>query len=200
MRYGFVVSLAVLLAACGDASGPGPGSSDGVVVFDLGDGGGFSASGDLELDQGIPIFGDWAVAADPDSLGGLVITAFQASDTAGRGDLFVLQLHPAREGAFTPCGSDQDCHGRLFLDWRLDFAGYGDWFEIVSGSVEVEELTGSRVRGSFSFTLRDDGGAGSTVLAIEAGSFDVPVDERVGGLLCSIPPSAGCLFTQRSRR
>jgi hypothetical protein len=136
---------------------------------------------------------DWAVAADPDSVGGVLVTAFRVSETEGVGDLFLLQLQPARSGSFAPCGPNEACRGRLFRGWRTDLSGYDDWYEITSGTVDVEALGPSRVRGTFRFDLRDDGGSGNAVLAIEGGMFDVPIDDRVGGIICGLPPFSGCL-------
>ena len=191
-----VPALLLILAtfsvtACDDTTEPEP--TDDGLSFMIGDAE-FSASGDLELDGGQLPSEDWAVAADPDSIGGIVVMAFRATvDEPGSGTLFVLQLRPARDGTFTPCSPDDECHGRLFIGWHTDYTGYDEWYEIVSGSVEVDELSASRIRGTFRFTLRDEGGAGSTTIEIADGAFDVPIDERAGGVICGIPPSQGCL-------
>jgi len=192
LAVAFIALLAMIpTAACNDPVGSTP--IEGRVGFTFGGGTGqFSAAGDLVLDQGIPNFDEWAVAADPDSVGGIVITAFQPSTTQGEGDLFILQLRPARTGGFAPCAPNAQCHGRLFRGWKIDLTGFAEWFEIVSGSVDVDQLSESRIRGSFQFTLRDNGGQGTNILTIENGSFDVPVSDAAGQLLCSVPPVAGC--------
>jgi hypothetical protein len=58
---------------------------------------------------------------------------------------------------------------------------------------EVEELTPTHVRGTFTFTFTNDGGGGSTDLYAFGGRFDVPFDGRAGGMVCGLPPSVGCL-------
>jgi hypothetical protein len=186
------VAATAAVAACDDSTGPA--SGDAGVAFDL-DGVSFAALGDLVIDiEGRPApDADWAVAADPDSVGGVVVTAFRVSETAGVGDLFVLQLQPADTGTFSPCGPNEACRGRLFRGWRTDLTGYDEWYEITSGTVDVEALGPRRVRGTFRFELRSEGGSGSAVLSIEDGSFDVPIDDRVGGIVCGLPPSTACL-------
>ncbi|HKK28415.1 MAG TPA: hypothetical protein VKB18_10060 [Gemmatimonadota bacterium] len=188
------VCLALVLAAAACGGSTGPGSGGAVVTFDLGTES-FAAAGDIAFGiEGRPVPDeDWAVAADPDSVGGIVVTAFRASETFGQGDLFVLQVQPAHTGTFAPCGPDEPCRGRLFRGWSPDTNDYDSWFEITSGTVDVEALTRTRIRGTFTFTVRSDGGSGADSLAITDGAFDVPVDGRVGGFVCGLPPSNGCL-------
>jgi hypothetical protein len=185
------LAFVLVAAACGGSTGPGPGG--GGVTFDLGSES-FAAAGDVVFDiEGRPDPGrDWAVAADPDSVGGVVVTAFRASSTEGVGDLFVLQLQPAHTGAFSPCGPDEPCRGRLFRGWNVNLSTYDGWFEITSGTVDVQTLSDTRVRGTFTFTVRSDGGSGDQAVAIQHGVFDVPVDGRLGGYVCGLPPSSGC--------
>ena len=188
------ITLLVMIptAGCNDPVGSVP--VEGEVSFTFGGGSGrFAAAGDLVLNQGIPDFDQWAVAADPDSVGGIAIMAFQPSATQGEGDLFVLQLTPARTGGFEPCEPNAPCHGRLFRGWKTDFTGFSEWYEIVSGSVDVDQLSPTRIGGSFQFILRDNGGQGTSSLTIENGSFDVPISDRAGRLLCGVPPSAACM-------
>ena len=189
------IALAAILALTSCDDDPtGPESDDGEVGFAIdGDTDGFSATGDLVFDvEGRPIL-DWAVAADPDSVGGIAVTAFQTTGE-GSGDLFVLQLRPVRTGQFSPCGPDEECHGRLLRGWHTDYSGFDEWFEIVSGSAQIDEI-GSRIRGTFAFTLRNEGGEGPETLVIESGVLDVPIDEGADGLLCSVPSVVGC-FTE----
>lgn len=185
--------LAVVLtaSACDDSTGPVGGTG---VMFDAG-GQPFAAVGDLMIDiEGrIVENADWAVAADPDSVAGVTIVAFQQSETAGEGSLFVLQLQPAHSGAFTPCGPDEACRGRLFRGWRNDGTGYDEWFEIISGTVNVEHLGGIRISGTFNVTLRSAGGVGDVAFTIDGGLFDVPIDDRAGGVLCGVPPITACI-------
>lgn len=185
------LALTFAVAACDDSTGPG--SSGTGVAFGLGSES-FAAVGDLVIDvEGRPpADDDWAVAADPDSVGGVIVMAFRVSEAAGEGDLFVLQLQPAHTGAYMPCGPNEPCRGRLFRGWRTDLSGFDEWFEITSGTVDVEALGPTRVRGTFSFDVRSDGGSGDIVLSIDGGMFDVPIDDRAGGFVCGLPPSNGC--------
>jgi len=193
IALGFIALLVMIpTVACNEPVGSTP--IEGQVGFTFGDGSGrFAAAGDLVLNQGIPDFDQWAVAADPDSVGGIAITAFQPSATQGQGDLFVLQLRPARTGGFSPCESNAFCHGRLFREWRTDLTGFGEWLEIVAGSVDVTELSDARLRGTFQFTLQSNAGQGPDTLTVDNGSFDVPMSDAAGQLLCSVPPVAGCI-------
>lgn len=193
------LGVLAVVTACGDSTGPGIRGSG--VTFDLGTES-FTAAGDIVFSiEGRPTGDEWAVAADPDSVGGIAVTAFRASATEGRGDLFVLQLQPARTpllrpletGTYTPCGPDEACRGRLFRGWRTEVTGWDDWFEVTSGTVDLQALSPTRIRGTFRFTVRSEGGSGPVTLAVENGVFDVPIDGRVGGFVCGLPPSDGCL-------
>lgn len=187
-------ALALLLPAVSCSSPTGSGPSGGQVRFSLGDDrGDYAASGDLVLEGGRPDAGDWAVGADPDSVGGITVTAFDASDTGQMGDLFILQLHPSRTGVFEPCGPDAACRGRLFVGWKTDFTGFTEWFEVTAGTVAVEELNETHVSGTFTLTARNEGGSGDMELDVFSGTFDVPFDRDVGGYLCGVPPLEGCV-------
>lgn len=186
------LAFVLAAAACGGSTGPALGT--GGVTFALGSES-FSASGPVVFGiEGRPVpDAAWAVAADPDSVGGVVVTAFRPSQTEGKGDLFLLQLQPARAGTFAPCGPDEPCRGRLFRGWDVNTSAYDSWLEITSGTVEIRTLSASRIRGTFGFTVRDEGGSGPNASTIEGGAFDVPVDGRVGGFVCGLPPSDGCV-------
>lgn len=187
------VPAIVVVAACDDDP-LGPGPDEGAVEFTYGAGAGsFSASGPLVLSDGIPDFDEWAVAAEPDSVGGVVVTAFMPSATQGEGDLFLLQIQPADgPGTYEPCGPDEVCRGRLFEGWKTDGSGYIAWFEVVSGTVEIDELSATRIRGSFVLTLREGGGQGPAEIVIDEGDFDVPVSAMAGVFYCDLPDAEGC--------
>jgi hypothetical protein len=167
---GFVV--AVLLAGC-DETGNGPESISGLSFSFSGDlSGSYLAAGTPVVGgDGQPEFGSWAIAAEADSLGGLVLAAFRPSEDL-KGDLFVLQLTPLGSGTFTPCEPNADCHGRVFFGYHGSL--FDHYFEITSGSVTVAEIAGGRLRGSFQFVAHDEGGTGDQVITVDDGEFDVP--------------------------
>lgn len=181
----FIAGLVTMvMVSCADGSVAGPDGDEVGVRFGVGSEA-FSASGDIVLDGGRPAGDSWAAAAQPDSLGGIVLLAFQGSGApAEEGDLFVLQLFPAVEGGFESCKLFADCHGRLIRNFGGESVR---WFEAVAGRVDVTELTVTRMRGTFELTLRDEGGEGSETLEIEGGTFDVPVSDLPGGFICGLP-------------
>lgn len=175
------IAVASLTAvSCDDSTGP-DGAADLSFRYEGALQGTFAASGgppEFSI-EGVPMFEGWTLAAAGDSLGGVVISGFRVLPTAGpigRGDLFVLQLGAQRTGEFT-CGPGAECHGRLLFGVP-DTGGFGvmpanEYFEIVSGQVDVTRLETNRITGTFSFTARDEGGAGSRTLTVEDGSFDL---------------------------
>ena len=136
--------------------------------------------------SGLPEVGSWAIAR-PDSLGGMVIAAFEPS-SATTGDLFILQLHPIGTGEFTPCNinAGEGCHGRLIIGVDIeDFTVVEAWFEITSGSVTLTEASSTRVRGTFSITLENQDG--TETITVDDGVIDVPFsnDQQLShGLSC----------------
>ena len=192
--FALVAVPAIMAIAACDDDPLGPGPDEGEVEFTFDDGAGsFSASGALVLNGGVPDFDEWAVAAEPDSVGGVVVTAFMPSATQGEGDLFLLQIQPVDgAGTYEPCAANEECRGRLFRGWRTDGSGFDEWFEVVSGTVEIDDLSDTRIRGSFELTLRDEGGEGDTELVIEDGDFDVPVSSTAGIFYCDLPDAVGC--------
>lgn len=200
MRYARCVA-AVMVAtcltipvSCGDPSGPDRARSVGSLEFNAVDTElDFAAVGHLDFDvEGRPLFEDWAVAADLDSLGGIIITAFEASTVFGTGDLFILQLQPARSGVYETCAPNEACRGRLFRGWHINYTEYDEWLEVTSGSVELEEFGHGRVRGSFALTLRNDGGEGEKSYGIFNGRFDVPEGGGLGTFIACLPPAEAC--------
>ncbi len=105
-----------LVVGCNDDDPVGPGNLEGISFTFSGDTSGtYLAGGPLMVDStGVPEFGSWAIQAQPDSLGGLVIASFRPT-VEPKGDLFVLQLDQRRLGPFTPCEPNGACHGRVFF-------------------------------------------------------------------------------------
>lgn len=174
-----LATVPVLLAAgaCGDPLGPG--DPDAVAFrYEGALEGRFAAPADTPSVsvEGVPIFGEWALAAAGDSLGGVVIGAFRTSGEE-RGDLFVLQLVSLRTGDFD-CAPGTECHGRVLFgiadQGGLPVGPAERYFEIVSGEIRVTTAGPDRISGSFSFVARDEGGAGAATLTVEDGTFDLP--------------------------
>lgn len=177
---GLALAAAVAAAGACDETTTGP-PGVGSVTFDYGGAvsGTFSAAGpppSVSV-EGVPEFGTWALGAAGDSLGGVVVAGFRTLDDE-TGDLFVLQLDDVRTGTFT-CEPNAECHGRVLFGIPdhdgLPATEAEAWFEIVSGEVQVLEAGGGTLRGTFSFTARDEGGTGDRVLTVVAGSFDLPL-------------------------
>ena len=51
----------------------------------------------------------------------------------------------------------------------------------------MDELSDTRIRGTFQFSLRDEGGQGPNTILTEDGSFDVPISEQAGIFYCDLP-------------
>jgi hypothetical protein len=169
---GGLFAVATLLAGC-DETGNGPEGISGLAFSFSGDlSGSYLAAGTPVVGgDGQPEFGSWAIAAEADSLGGLVLAAFRPSEEP-KGDLFVLQLTPLAVGTFTPCEANADCHGRVIFGY--DSGLFDQYFEITSGIVTIAEITDDRLHGTFQFVAHDEGGAGPQVITVEDGEFDVP--------------------------
>lgn len=170
-----LLALAALLVACDEDSTGIETPHDLSFSFSGDSSGTFEATGTPAVDTaGRPEFGSWAIMAEPDTVGGIVIASFRSIEEP-RGDLFVLQLASLQAGSFTPCEPNADCHGRIFFGVNVDdFTDYEHYFEIVSGSVTITEIGAGRLLGSFEFTAQDEGGAGSQTITVDDGEFDVP--------------------------
>lgn len=191
-RVATVLTIALLamfvLAGCGDDELTEPAEQSGLEFTYGGDRSGTYASEGAPTigSSGLPEVSSWAIAR-PDSLGGMVIAAFEPSG-ATTGDLFILQLHPIRTGEFTPCDiyAGEGCHGRLIIGVDTeDFTVVEEWFEITSGSVTLSEASETRVRGSFSITLENQDA--TETITIDDGVIDVPFsnDQQLShGLSC----------------
>jgi len=191
-RIATLLVIALLTAfavvGCGDDEVTQPADESGVEFTYGGDRSGSYASEGVPTigSGGLPEVGSWAIAR-PDSVGGMVIAAFEPSGET-TGDLFILQLHPIGTGEFSPCNinAGEGCHGRLIIGVNTDdFTVVEDWFEITSGSVTLTEVSDTRVRGTFSVTLEDLDG--SQTITVDDGVIDVPFsnDQQLGhGLAC----------------
>ena len=179
-RGGLAVLVAaagmVALGGCQDSTvGPDETQPDAGLAMSFSEGGQYQADGLPSFDGSDVAPGTFAVAF-ADSIGGLVMTGF--SKTMGtRGDLFILQLLNLRAGDFGPCSivGGGGCHGRLLED--IDAAklqDVGATWEIVDGSVQVDNAGPDRVSGSFSGLMLEsrDGTATRTV---DGGTFDLPL-------------------------
>lgn len=163
-------------AGCADPTTPTPDDTDGIQLT-LG-AGQFSSAGYPSFSDNDVDADDFAVAF-PDSLGGLVIAGFQL-DEGTRGDLFILQLVELRTGEAIPCGTMNDCHGRVLVG--MDAANVADFDEVwtlENGSVTITHANSTTVTGTFQgFVFTGDGGA---QLPASGGSFEVSVLSEVQG-------------------
>lgn len=183
------LALAALLASCGEAPTAPPDGGGGLSFRYAGDATGShrSSGAPVLAASGLPAPGTWAVAR-PDSLGGLVIAAFEQV-APGDGRLFILQLPDRAIGAraCTVHGVDGGCHGRLFLGVDLDDASaVRATYQVVEGTVTLTAVGEARVRGSFALRLLGSADPGGSVV-IEAGEMDVPLEEDVtlaNGIAC----------------
>jgi hypothetical protein len=176
------------LGGCSDDEPTEPAEQSGLEFTYGGDrSGSYTGDGVPTIGSGgLPEVSSWAIAR-PDSLGGMVIAAFEPSGET-TGDLFILQLHPIGTGEFSPCGivGGEGCHGRLIIGVDTDdFSVVEDWFEIISGSVTLTEASSTRVRGTFSITLENQDE--TETITVDDGAIDVPYssDPQLGhGLAC----------------
>jgi len=185
-----VIALLAFFASvgCGDDEPTEPGEQSGLEFTYGGDrSGSYTGDGVPTIGSGgLPEVGSWAMAR-PDSLGGMVIAAFEPSGET-TGDLFILQLHPIGTAEFTPCNiyAGEGCHGRLIIGVDIeDFTVVEEWFEITSGSVTLTEASSTRVRGTFSITLENQDG--TETITVDDGVIDVPFsnDQQLShGLSC----------------
>jgi hypothetical protein len=177
-----LVAAVALAAACNDTpSSPGTGLLEGVRFQYSGDTSGtFQAGGNPTLDGDGSVSAEQWTAAQLDSLGGLVLASFRPSNSEA-GDLFILQLAPAQVDEWT-CGTGtvdgRRCHGRMLMNISPDAFSPSDYFEVVSGSAAITEITSSRVKGTFALRARSDHGFDDREIVLSNGQFDAPI---VGG-------------------
>ena len=173
MRASMIVLIAaggLAAAGCADPTTPTPDDTEGIQLPLAA--GQFSSAGFPSFSNNDVEADDFAVAF-PDSLGGLVIAGFQL-DEGTRGDLLILQLVELRTGEAIPCGTMNDCHGRLLVG--IDAANLADIDEtwtLTNGSVTITHANSATVAGTFQgLVFTGDGGA---QLPASGGSFEVPV-------------------------
>lgn len=180
-------------AACSDPTTPPlPQGGDGLQFTDE-QGHQFAAVGYPGFTDGSVDASTFAIAF-PDSVGGLVISSFDANEGT-RGDLFILQLTENRTGDFPVCGSSHPCHGRLLVG--IDAANLSDvreaW-ELTSGSVTITSIGGGTLAGTFTefvYTRSHDSGE---TRRVSSGSFEVPLlDEQQarGAMECFLASATG---------
>jgi len=186
-----VAGATLALAGCGDSPTglmTEPGGSS--LTLNYSDGGRYQASGTPSVDGGQVSASTFAVAFR-DSVGGVVITGFQQTDGT-RGDLFVLQLTDTRTGTFGPCGANEECHGRIVGDFDAQTrrSTGGPYYEIVSGSVQVDQAGPDRLKGSITDLVLQAQDSIRPDRTVESGTFDLQLlsDQEgkaaLAGLLC----------------
>lgn len=178
---GALAATLLLGTGCDDSpSGPGPLVNGVRFQYSGARSGAFEARGTPTLqDDGSVNFGEWT-AAQLDSLGGIVIASFRAGQSP-EGDLFILQLGPAvvREwdelcGEGTQQNGDR-CSGRLLIGLDAGTFSPNEYYEAISGSATITELTSTRVRGTFELVTRSNGGQGTQTITLSGGAFDAPI-------------------------
>ncbi|HEX8905480.1 MAG TPA: hypothetical protein VF771_11585 [Longimicrobiaceae bacterium] len=122
--------------------------------------------------SGVPAFGDWAFAR-ADSVGGMLMVGFQPT-TAPKGNLFILQTTTRGAGELACAWLASPCHGRFITGVNTQdlSAKPDDWYEVVQGRVTLAEVSGARVRGTF--TLRLVNIAGNDTISVTGGVIDLP--------------------------
>lgn len=175
-----VASLTAL--ACGAPSVTEGGDGEGLTFLWYG-GATYAATGVPGFEGG-DLTGDMFAVALPDSLGGVILAAFDPRDEHV-GDLFVLELHDLTEGVLRPCGIDGGarCHGRVFvgIDIRTLEASGGHW-EFIGGTVELWTVAPGRVAGSFDNLLLPLEGDAAEERLLTDGTFDLPWMRESGGV------------------
>lgn len=182
--YAGVTLVAGLLAtaACDDSpSGPGTGEPVEGVRFNYSGShsGTFQSSGTPTLDtDGSVNYGLWT-AAQRDSLGGIVIASFRPDEGSSTdGDLFILQLGPA-EVRNWPCATSVPngprCFARLLVGLGAETFSTAEYYEAVSGTASIAEMSATRVKGTFSLVTRSNGGSGPFTITLSDGQFDAPI-------------------------
>jgi hypothetical protein len=166
---------AASLAACDGGGGPvQSGDEEGLRFRYSGRiSGEYRSEGTPSLSQaGVPAFGAWAIAR-PDSVGGLIMVGFQPT-TSPQGNLFILQTRPLGTGELACTRHGSDCHGRFIVGVNTQdlSAVPDDWFEVVQGRVTLDEVSGTRVRGSFALRLVDT--SANDTIEVTDGVIDIP--------------------------
>lgn len=186
---------ALAVGACDDATtAPGDMETDG-LSFTYHNGATYKASGMPAFEGGDLSGGMFAIAL-PDSLGGVVITAFDAREGTV-GDLLILQLAELAVDVFGPCDAlvGGDCHGRIIADidaTTLEVSG-GHW-ELVGGNVEVLIAAPDRVAGSFDGLVLRLQGDPAEERVLGEGVFDLPLMSEAEGaaaMKCILARSTG---------
>jgi hypothetical protein len=190
-RLGASLAAAALLAACGDAAGPGEPVAAGSASFSYtaGQAAAFSAQGAPEVDaRGRARAGTWAAGGRSARYPGdkVVVTAF-AGGSGAEGTLFALSVPRGAAGRDVPI--DVNCAGPAcaagFLLFRVppqvsDADPLRSCF-INTGVVRVDDESAGRIRGRFSgrgVCVSDPGAPGNSTFTVENGVFDVAVAEH----------------------
>ncbi len=185
------LALAVLaLPACRDStSGSTPSPDSGSVSFSYTGAvsGSYSVAGELEVESsGAPRYRSFAAAID-EFRGATHLVHLIAGRPrgGGLGDLVSMELpNPAVRTYDVTLDCDRDCTYVSFsLDagWDTENSGIdGRHFGMDDGTVQINDVSGGRMRGTFSGSLVDEGDrlngvANPRRIQVQNGVFDVPV-------------------------
>lgn len=173
-RIALVAVGLIAAAGCSDPTVPSPPDASEGLQFTDDRGREFASVGYPNFSGGALDASDFAVAF-PDSVGGLVISSFEATE-GSRGNLFILQLTENRTGNFDSCGVvGEECHGRLLLGIDADnVVDVDETWTLVGGAVSITQNAGAEVIGTFT-DLIFEGPDAESDLVVSAGSFSVPL-------------------------
>lgn len=195
-RTSMVVGGLLAFVACHDATAPVI-QDESNLSLSYADGATYQATGEPAFEGGDLSSATFATAY-PDSVGGYVISAFQQTD-GSTGDLFILQLTDRQTGAHGPCGTGADCHGRILEDFDAATLQLGGtYWEITSGTVQVDQSGPDRLSGSFSDLVLEAQNSSEPDRTIQSGTFDLKLlsDEEgkaaMGCFLASATGSGSC--------
>jgi hypothetical protein len=178
-RFSYVAALAVLLVlpACSDSTGSDA-DLHGTLQFSYV--GAFEGEFRAENRTALPLGDEAAIALESDGPAadpGILVMALDARAGSEEGDMLMLELPLLNGPRSLPvdefCQDDSCAGGVLLMDTGAD-DGSG-FFSLVSGTVQVTEISGNRIRGSFSGTARDE--FSEAELTIAGGTFDVPMSD-----------------------
>jgi len=192
-----IIAVVIVLAGCGDATGPSV--PEHTFAFDYsGDiTGTFSASGlPTEATPGVLAPTGYAAAMSyPAGTSRAGTLSFITQDPRGQqqGDMFLMSRIPATRGTVTlASGANNTPAALLYLDVLWTFATFRPTtiYVLDAGTLTITSVSATRVRGTFHGTahlLRSSGVDPTRALTITNGEFDVSIDDpAVESIRCGV--------------
>ncbi len=177
----------LVLPACGDSTAPERAGGSVSFSYEGSLRGSFSASGPLEVDSGgVPHYRSYGAGVKWLSQGTeWVRVVAGAPGAGGRGDVIFLRLPNAtgpRTYAVRLICEMEPCARAGFMKDATWSNGQGRFFTMTSGTIQITDASGGRLRGSFSGVMVDyqdlvSGTYATRQIRIDNGTFDVPVFE-----------------------